>query len=692
MSSPKQKPTASQPKMKQGGNSLPKEAGRMLMDGYRAAEQSKYDRYSSPEQSATEKVEGAMRRGGNVVNNVTDRAAHQTVNQMRQAYSKAKEKKELARQEAARASAAAQAPPEGVAHSGYTSSSSQNVQAEPQSPPGNSPKTRESVLQARGNYDPAPKTRHKAAEPKTRQVAYAEQKAARKAKEAAAKVQYTQGRNAAAEKAEIKAAQGKGTANDSPHYRPTATSTPTAGSAAASGGGGKAQGDALKNIRRPNTAVLKTRQSVAKQGVKTKPVAGAGKRRKNDKLIAGMKKRSATARAKKAAVKKAKAMQAKQAAKATGKVAKTLAAVAKAMAKVAVKGAMALGKILIAIAPILLQIIFIALILVVVASPLGFFFSDEYSDNDTMAVNAVVQQVNTEYLQKIEDIKRAETWDKFTLDYTGPNSSRGDNWVDVLAVFAVKTSMAHDGMDVVTIDATRASLIRDVFFDMNTLSHYIEEVEYEVPVLDENGEDTGETTTETERILHVQLNSRTGQQQAVDYNFTRHQNEMLEEMLSGEYDSYFRKFLMGTGGLSGDGTGVVSKGFYIWPSPVSDYVSSPYGNRPGVGYGDFHYGIDISAGYGTPIIAAANGTVAAPNGHWSYGINVVIDHADGHQTLYAHMSATAVNPGDTVSAGDVIGYVGSSGMSSGPHLHFETRINGSHYNPLDYFDNYTVGW
>ena len=115
----------------------------------------------------------------------------------------------------------------------------------------------------------------------------------------------------------------------------------------------------------------------------------------------------------------------------------------------------------------------------------------------------------------------------------------------------------------------------------------------------------------------------------------------------------------------------------IWP--VSGPVVSPFGMR----WGRLHTGIDIAAGYGTPIHAAASGTVIFAGWMGGYGNFVIIDHGGGLSTAYAHQSSIAVG-GGSVSQGQVIGYVGCTGHCFGPHLHFEVRINGSPVDPMGY--------
>lgn len=105
-----------------------------------------------------------------------------------------------------------------------------------------------------------------------------------------------------------------------------------------------------------------------------------------------------------------------------------------------------------------------------------------------------------------------------------------------------------------------------------------------------------------------------------------------------------------------------------------------------------HYGIDISAGANTGVLAADGGTVTVATNHWSYGNYIEIDHGNGYTTLYAHNNALLVSAGDTVQQGQQIALVGSTGMSNGNHIHFEVKLNGVRVNPLQFFSNYTVAW
>jgi len=122
----------------------------------------------------------------------------------------------------------------------------------------------------------------------------------------------------------------------------------------------------------------------------------------------------------------------------------------------------------------------------------------------------------------------------------------------------------------------------------------------------------------------------------------------------------------------------------LWP--VEGQVTGSFGERidPFNGEGAFHSGVDISSAYGHPIVAPADGVVTFTDVWGGYGKAIIIDHGNGISTRYGHLSGFAVTAGQAVRRGDVIGYVGASGRSTGPHLHYEVRINDTPVNPYKY--------
>lgn len=147
------------------------------------------------------------------------------------------------------------------------------------------------------------------------------------------------------------------------------------------------------------------------------------------------------------------------------------------------------------------------------------------------------------------------------------------------------------------------------------------------------------------------------------------------------YEEYYAALeAAGNNAGGGGGASYVGTGSFVWPMPGYTYITCYYGDGG-------HRGIDIAGGgiYGKPIVAADSGTVIYSAWMDSYGYCVFIDHGNGYSTRYAHASALACSVGDTVSPGQTIAYVGSTGNSTGPHLHFEVIYYGSTTNPFNYF-------
>ncbi|PYT76209.1 MAG: M23 family peptidase [Acidobacteria bacterium] len=129
----------------------------------------------------------------------------------------------------------------------------------------------------------------------------------------------------------------------------------------------------------------------------------------------------------------------------------------------------------------------------------------------------------------------------------------------------------------------------------------------------------------------------------------------------------------------------------IWP--VMGHITDSFGERldPFSGEGAFHTGVDVATDYGAPVHATADGVVTVATNHPGYGRLVVIDHGFGITTWYAHLSAFSAVPGSRVKRGEVIGYTGISGRSTGPHVHYEVRVNNVPANPWRYMKSSAAG-
>ena len=306
----------------------------------------------------------------------------------------------------------------------------------------------------------------------------------------------------------------------------------------------------------------------------------------------------------------------------------------------------------------------------VIGSPMGILFADESGDPNSIPIAEIVADTNADFGAVINDIVSAHpecSETTITYDYEDGHTW-ASYWPEVLAVFAVQNNLNNDG-DVVVIDESKKRLIQDTFWAMHEIDAEVEEV----TATPEPTEDEPDPEPVTEYILHITVSSKSVDALADLYRFTQDQRDILHQLLSEE----MRPSLLALcGGIA------VADGELCWPLPGHTYISCHFGEVDAFGNAG-HRGTDIPAPEGTPILAAHSGTVIISGWNNSYGNQVLLDNGAGLSTRYAHMTAAAVSAGETVTAGQVIGYVGNTGDSTGFHLHFEVMQNGVRVNPLD---------
>ena len=308
----------------------------------------------------------------------------------------------------------------------------------------------------------------------------------------------------------------------------------------------------------------------------------------------------------------------------------------------------------------------------VIGSPMGILFADESGDPNSIRIAEIVAETNADFGEAINEIVAAHPeCSETTIEYDYEDGHTwASYWPEVLAVFAVHTNLNSDS-DVVVIEETKKLLIQNTFWSMHQIDSEIETVTTTL----EPTEDEPDPEPVTEHILHIMVSSKSVAELAEEYNFTQDQRDILDELLSDELRPYLLALCDGVSGVVGDGT-------LQWPLPGHTYISCHFGEVDAFGNAG-HRGTDIPAPEGTPILAAHSGTVLVSGWNDSYGNQVLLDNGAGLSTRYAHMTATAVTAGETVTAGQVIGYVGSTGDSTGNHLHFEVMQGGIRVNPLD---------
>ena len=304
----------------------------------------------------------------------------------------------------------------------------------------------------------------------------------------------------------------------------------------------------------------------------------------------------------------------------------------------------------------------------VIGSPMGILFADESGDPNSIPIAEIVADTNADFGAAINDIVSAHpecSETTITYDYEDGHTW-ASYWPEVLAIFAVHTNLNSDS-DVVVINAAQMQRIQDTFWAMHEITYEVEEVD----TTPEPTEDEPDPELVTEYVLHIMVSSKSVDALADLYRFTQDQRDILHQLLSEE----MRPSLLALcGGIA------VADGELCWPLPGHTYISCHFGEVDAFGNAG-HRGTDIPAPEGTPILAAHSGTVLVSGWNDSYGNQVLLDNGAGLSTRYAHMTQTAVTAGE--AAGQIIGYVGSTGDSTGNHLHFEVMQNGVRMNPLE---------
>lgn len=331
----------------------------------------------------------------------------------------------------------------------------------------------------------------------------------------------------------------------------------------------------------------------------------------------------------------------------------------------------------------------------IIGSPMGILFADETGDPNAIPIASIVQETNAAFAQAINEIVAAHPeCDEVDIQYHyEAGRTWQSDWPEVLAVFAVQTNLGEDG-NVVVIDAANAQKIRDAFWQMHKITSEVETVEIEPEPEeepegnDENNEGGGGETAapapQYRYILHISVSGKTADEMADVSHFTTDQRDILHQLLSDEMRPALLT-LCGTGAAGGElPGGGAATGTLQWPLPGYTTISCGFG-EPDAIHGQPHKGIDIPAPEGTPILAAHDGTVLISGWNDSYGNQILLDNGAGLATRYAHCSAICVTPGQTAQQGEVIGYVGSTGDSTGNHLHFEAWGNGACVTPTDFF-------
>ena len=336
-------------------------------------------------------------------------------------------------------------------------------------------------------------------------------------------------------------------------------------------------------------------------------------------------------------------------------------------------------------------VIVISLVAFVSGSAYGIFFAADAPNAASVTVREAVETLTAEYRDRLEEISDTVQHDR--QDITANDDVYYIRWQDVLAVFSSYVSGNEQGAPVAALTEEQVDKLRETMWAMNAVDYA---TRAETAVIETTDEDGNPTTTEiTETVLVIELTHKTPDEMAADYHFTTRQNSYLQLLQDPQYEELWTEllggFAQGGGELMNPDSTRTPTGTLQWPLPVAGTITSQFGHRvdPITGEVSSHTGTDIACAEGTPILAAADGTVTVANSldSWggSYGYYIQIDHGGGLETLYAHCSSICVTTDQQVQAGQVIGYVGHTGRATGSHLHLEVHVNGSRTDAMRYF-------
>lgn len=326
-------------------------------------------------------------------------------------------------------------------------------------------------------------------------------------------------------------------------------------------------------------------------------------------------------------------------------------------------------------------VIVICLVGMIAGSAMGVFFSGEGNGEDT-SLRDVIKEINKEYSEKLNRIGENVPHDQLEV----VNSEI--EWEEILSVYAILTN--REGQEVVTVDDEKAKLLHALFWQMTEISWDTVEIENpdgsqhkprpnlpSHPTLPTT--DSPDQAEESEPPMLIKLvisvEHRTANQMALIYDYTAEETNMQRELLKPGNKRLWREIIYGLKFVHING----------WVQPLEKLsVASPFGFRvhPISGEWKLHAGVDLDADEGTPILAIRDGTVRSAGFNDSMGNYVIIDHGEGFESESMHMIYSVVHSGEAVEAGDIIGYVGSTGASTGPHLHLGVIYNGEYIDPM----------
>ena len=301
--------------------------------------------------------------------------------------------------------------------------------------------------------------------------------------------------------------------------------------------------------------------------------------------------------------------------------------------------------------------------------------SGESADLNAISPSCASLYIDGKFIGATEEVNELKSdLDQVLVDY------RKDYDDETTTEFANSVEVVtgnSSGTDLVTADEVMALADGKFSISLSTDIVYTRDVAYDTKVKYDKDKSTSYKKVTTEGVKgEEEVTVRTTYVDGVQTDAVQTDSKTIKEAVD-------EVVVKGKKSESSSSYTTSSSGMFAWPLPYTHTLTSTFGTR----WGRLHGGLDISDGgvYGQPIYASASGTVTFSGGDNSgYGNYVIIDHGSGYTTLYGHCSSLVAVTGQYVNQGDLIGYVGSTGNSTGPHLHFEIRLNGEKMDPLGY--------
>ena len=333
---------------------------------------------------------------------------------------------------------------------------------------------------------------------------------------------------------------------------------------------------------------------------------------------------------------------------------------------------------------IVMAIVVAGSVIAIMFSPSGVLMSDADEENGIYSLNSAMDAINQEFSDKIKAIEAANTFDEEIINNYGCQYEIA-NWSDIVAVWSVKNTSEENASFAIDEDAFQN--LRTVAWDMTNITGSLdtrtETDTTAVPTTTANAQ-RPQPVTKTVTTLTITVTYASSDTMKEQYNFNDEQKASVLELFSdGDYLSLFEKVnAVGVpgGDYSNDFAAKSENGKFIYPTSYHT-ISGGY---PNYSSGKYHGALDFPCPNGTSVYAVGDGVVEYAGWHYSYGNYVKINHGNGITTILAHNSQLVVSAGQTVTQGQLVAYSGATGNVTGPHVHFEVRVNNQRVNPKDY--------